>query len=138
MSYQPTRISRQKVHLSDIPIDILYNSQTNQIKAAAFSGVTTSYIPIHFKVEHESFAQGGDYDVTYTAQINGVDIEATQKVHKIDLKRTANARFARTLKQSQPTRRESISNPIAPRVFDHLRTSAYQSQQLSSQVSTGG
>ena len=66
----------------------------NQIKATALSGITNSYIPIHYKLEHESFAQNGNFEVTYTSQINGVDIEAMHKVHKISKKKTKNDQFA--------------------------------------------
>ena len=85
------------------------------------SGITNSYIPIHFKVEHESFAKNGNFEVTYQSKINGVDIEATHKIYKICKHKTANDQFAQTLKLSKPSRRESISNPFAPRVFDHLK-----------------
>lgn len=128
MSYQPTKISRQKVRLSTIPIDVLYNSHTNQIKATALSGITTSYVPIHFKLEHESFAKHGRFEVTYTTQINGVDIEATHRVSKVAKHKGANEKFADKLKASKPSRRESISNPFPPRVFDHLLRSSTQTQ----------
>ena len=131
MSYQPTKISREKVLLSTIPIDVLYNSHTNQIKATALSGITTSYVPIHFKLEHESFAQNGKYEVTYTTQINGVDIEATHRVSKIAKNKGANEKFANKLQASKPSRRESISNPFQPRVFDHLVRSSTMTQSYA-------
>ena len=54
------------------------------------SGITNSYIPLHFKVEHESFAKNGNFEVTYQSKINGVDIEATHKIRKICKHKTAN------------------------------------------------
>ena len=43
-----------KVRLSDLPLDLLFNKHTNKMKATAINGVTNSYVPIHFKIEHDS------------------------------------------------------------------------------------
>ena len=46
-----------KVKLSDISLDLLFNEQTNKIKATEINGVTNSFVPIHFKIEQDSLVK---------------------------------------------------------------------------------
>ena len=52
---------RDRVKLSDIPIDVLYNKEINLMKSMQTSGVTNQYIPIQIKIEHDLLAQNDNY-----------------------------------------------------------------------------
>ena len=120
LTVQPTKISRMKVNLSDIPLELLFNKHTNMMKATEVNGVTDSFVPIHFKLEHDSFIkQNGSQEVTFTTQINGVDIEVKQMLKDLK-KRSDNSSFKETLRVSRPERTTFISNHIGPRLFSHL------------------
>jgi len=71
------------VHFCDIPIDVLYNPAINKIKGTEMAGSAHSFVPIQFRVEHESMAIGGVFEVTYKTTINGIEVEERISMPKL-------------------------------------------------------
>ena len=57
-------MSRQQVKFSDIPIEVLYNSEINKLKAGEVSAGLRQN-PVMFSVDNECFAKDGKIEVTY-------------------------------------------------------------------------
>ena len=62
---QQTPFNRLSVGLSEIPIDVLYNPAINKLKGTEMAGTSESFVPIEFKVEDETMAFGGNFEVSY-------------------------------------------------------------------------
>lgn len=97
-----TRIEHiPKVKLSSVPLDILYNEKINLLKAMQFNGISSSFVPIKFDLEHESFAKNDAHVVTYSTSIRQVDLKLQHTVEAMHA-RHDNTHFERQLLTSRP------------------------------------
>ena len=67
---------RQKISVSDIPIELLYNKEVNEIKMLEHKhNLACQPIPITWKIEDESFNHEGMIEVTFNAKVRSVELK---------------------------------------------------------------